>query len=99
MTFIVQTKTYFEPDTRDEVIKLSFSAYEIFKMQKGLVSVHMHLSHKGDHTMTLLVWETEKDHLACMNSPDFGQWNQIWQDLINNGKLRWELDTYESIDP
>ncbi|MEO1050286.1 MAG: antibiotic biosynthesis monooxygenase [Bacteroidota bacterium] len=96
--FIVLTRTFFEASIKEEVMEMAHQSLPIFKAQKGLISIKMHLDSEGKHTMTYFEWETQEDHEACTQSPDFGEWNTKWGELMASGKLTWDLNAYEIID-
>jgi hypothetical protein len=47
--------------------------------------------------MTYMQWENREDHEACMASPDFAEVNDEWHSLIEIGKIRFELYTYQNL--
>ena len=96
--FIVITRTFFDEDTKDKVFEISKNSMLIFKKQPGLIKIRMHVENEQQHTLTYFEWESREAHEACMQSPDFADWGVAWNELVNSGKIRWELNTYEILD-
>lgn len=96
--FIVITRTFFDEDTKDKVFEISKNSMLIFKKQPGLIKIRMHVEHEQQQTLTYFEWESKEAHEACMQSPDFADWGVAWNELVNSGKIRWELNTYEILD-
>ena len=96
--FIVITRTFFDEDTKDKVFEISKNSMPIFKKQPGLIKIRMHAEHEQQQTLTYFEWESREAHEACMQSPDFADWGAAWNELVNSGKIRWELNTYEILD-
>jgi len=92
--FVVLTKTHFKDHHRDAVMEMSDQAVGIAKVQSGFVDIRVHVAHEDNHTMTYWVWETEQDHLNCMTSPDWSDWNPKWEALLGDG-VEFELNTYD----
>lgn len=92
---IVQTKTFFSEDVKEELLELTKSSFEIFTKQSGLISIQTSICRNDNHITTYFEWESEEAHKACMQSSDFEEWNETWQRLIEEGKIEWELNTYE----
>jgi quinol monooxygenase YgiN len=97
MAFIVLTKTFYNQDVASEVLKISKESFPIFKKQQGLQMIRMHKSHDNSHLMTYFVWDDKESHENCMNSPDFAEMNKTWGELMQNGSIKFELKTYESL--
>ena len=96
--FIVITRTFFDADTKEKVFEISKNSMPIFKRQPGLILIRMHVENEQQHTLTYFEWESKEAHEACMQSPDFADWGVAWETLVNSGKIRWELNTYEILD-
>lgn len=94
--FVVLTRTHFADAQKDTVIDMSKDAVDIAKRQPGFIGIRIHLAHGAQHTMTYWEWETEQDHLNCMGSADWAQWNPKWQDLLANG-VQFDLETYDVV--
>ena len=92
--FKVVTRTHFPADKRDEVLELSRAAIEIARKQPGFQGMRVHLASDGSHTLTYWEWATEADHLACMESPDWSEWNGRWEANLADG-MSFDLQTYE----
>lgn len=95
--FVVQTKTFFEPSQESLVLELAEISLPIFRKQPGLIDIQLHLSHDKTHTMGIIQWKKREDHEACLASPDFGPFNEKWEQLMNGGRARFEISTYEVI--
>ncbi len=93
-TFIVQTKTHYTQDVKEQYFELARNAFEIFKKQPGFVSAKPFISEDDTHTMTIIEWQTKADHEACMASPDFTEFNATWEKLMHSGAIKFELNCY-----
>lgn len=95
--FIAVTRLTFGEELKSKVLDISERSVPVFRKQKGLKSLRAHLAHDGSHLMTYLEWESKEDHEACMVSPDWGSLNDEWDELLNSGKVIFELNTYDVI--
>lgn len=93
MMYIVVTRTHFTDDTKDEALAMTDGAMEIASRLPGFVSMRVHLAQDESHMMTYWVWESEQDHLNCMNSTDWSDWNPKWEAMMTKG-VTFDLDTY-----
>ncbi|CAM2063760.1 Antibiotic biosynthesis monooxygenase [Sulfidibacter corallicola] len=96
--FIAITKTYFDPEIKDRISKMTEESATLVRSLKGFVSRRTHLATDGSHFMTYWEWQTKEDHEACMTHPGWAEFNREWGELTESGKLRFELKTYETID-
>ena len=98
MAYYVITRTYMEDHTlKDEVIAMSKASAKIFARQPGLIELKSLVAENETHLSTYLVWEDQKSHLACMESKDFNEVTAQWTTFITEGKIRFELETYQLI--
>ncbi len=99
MGYFVVTRTFIEdPSLKDEVIAMSKESAEIFKRQAGLIEMQALLAENETHLSTYLVWENQQSHLACMESKDFNNVTAQWTSFIKEGKIRFELETYQGLE-
>ncbi len=96
-SFIVVTKTTFDPEVQDELLEVVRQSKPIFEKQPGCRSFVTHLSQDETHIMTYMEWASEQDHLNCMKSPDFNETNGVWQKLFDSGKAKLEFSIYRAI--
>lgn len=96
--FVAVTKLDFDPHLKDDMIALARETAPIFRKQKGNHGVWAHVSTDGHQTMMYLLWETEQDHLACMQSVDFSETNPKFEALMKSGKVAFTLNTYDTLD-
>ena len=92
--FVAVTKLDFDPSLKEDMIALAKETAPIFRAQKGNRGVWAHLSADGCQTMMYLLWETEEDHLACMQSADFAATNPAFEGLMKSGQVAFTLNTY-----
>lgn len=52
------------------------------------------LSENETHISTYLVWDNQQSHLNCMESKDFADVTVDWTKYMQEGKIRFELETY-----
>lgn len=91
--YIVITRTHFSADTKQDTLAMTDGAIEIASKQRGLISMRVHLAEDQSHMMTYWAWESEQDHLNCMNSDDWSEWNPRWESLIEKG-VSFDLQPY-----
>ena len=70
-----------------------------FAELNGFVSGALHKRDDGGRLVQYLQWETEADHLACMNDP---RWDKIpstrrFMELIESGQARIDVRSYAVI--
>ncbi len=98
MAYYVNTRTYIEePSLLQEVLEMSRKSSRIFRAQPDLIEMKSLLSEDETHLATWLVWENQQAHLACMESKDFADVTPRWTKLMEEGKIRFELDTYQDL--
>jgi len=89
--FIVVTKITFSPEEKNKVLEIVRESLPIFHRQPGLKSLSQHLANDQSHTMSYIVWDTQKAHENCMRSSDFDQFNIKWKNLMQSGKPNLNL--------
>lgn len=95
MSYYVITRTYLEdPSSKADVMEMSKASAEIFKKQPGLIEMKSLYAENETHISTYLVWQDQKDHLNCMESKDFNKVTARWTEFIQQGKIKFELETY-----
>ncbi len=98
MAYYVITRTYIDdPSTKDQVIEMAKDSAEIFRRQPGLIEMNSLVAENETHLSTYLVWENAKAHLACMESKDFNNVTVKWTSFMEEGKIRFELETYQQM--
>ena len=98
MAYYVITRTHFEDASlKDQVIEMSKASAEIFKKQPGLVEMQSLLAENETHISTYLVWQDQQSHLDCMESKDFSNVTAKWTEFIQQGKIKFELETYKPL--
>ena len=98
MAYFVITKTTIEDHSlKDDVIAMSKESAKIFRQQPGLIEMKSLVAENETHLLTYLVWEDQRSHLACMESKDFSKLTAQWTRFINEGKIKFELETYSLI--
>ena len=96
--FVAITRLDFDPSLKDDMIELARATAPVFRQQKGNKGVWAHVSEEGHQTMMYLLWESEADHLACMQSVDFASVTPAFETLMKSGKVAFTMDTYTTID-
>ena len=69
---------------------------ELFAKRKGFISEALHKSTDGGRLVQYLQWETEKDHLECLNDP---KWDAIpstqrFMELVRSGQAKIDVRVY-----
>lgn len=96
MAYYVITRTYIEePAVKKDVLHMSKKSAEIFKKQPGLIEMKSLLAENETHLSTYLVWEDQQAHLNCMASKDFASVTADWTNYVQEGKIKFELETYQ----
>ena len=80
------------PDLEEHATK----GLEAFRTFQGFVSGALHLSKDRGRIVQYLQWQTEADHLACMNSPRWEEWPSAarFMDLVQAGGAVMDVRTY-----
>lgn len=95
MAYYVITRTHIDDDSAlDDVLNMSKESAKIFERQPGLVEMKSLVAENKTHISTYLVWEDQQSHLNCMESKDFNTVTALWTSFIEEGKIRFELETY-----
>ena len=86
-----ETMAVLEPHAREGLAR--------FAKLKGLISGALHLSDDGRRLIQYLQWETEADHLACMNDPG---WDELpstkrFLEMVQSGRAKMHVQTYTVI--
>jgi len=98
MAYYVITKTTIvDPTTKDDVLAMSRESAEIFRKQPGLIEMQSLFAENETHLATYLVWEDQQAHLACMQSKDFTEVTVQWTALMQEGKIKFDLETYQPL--
>lgn len=92
--FIVITRTKFPKNLYATAKSMADLSYPIFMKQKGLISLAMHESLDQTETSAYFQWESEADHLACMQSSDWGDFNEKWQVFSAQPGVSFDLQVY-----
>ncbi len=96
--FIVITRSAFSPEIEADVLALAQQSGPIARAQPGLNSMVMHISHDRTQLMTYWNWARREDHENCMSSDEWRAFMPKWEALIEAGKLKFDLETYEVLD-
>ena len=95
MSYYVITRTYLEDSSsKPDVLAMSQASAKIFRKQPGLIEMKSLLAENETHISTYLVWEDQQSHLNCMESKDFNKVTARWTEFIQQGKIKFELETY-----
>lgn len=95
--FTVMVEFDTEPETQKEVLAAIRSMAGVFPTQPGFVSEHFHRSHDGKRIVVYVQWRTEQDHLNCYNNPDLKPTGAGIMALVQAGKARMNVHTYEIV--
>ncbi|MEQ9229908.1 MAG: hypothetical protein RIF46_04445 [Cyclobacteriaceae bacterium] len=99
MPYYVITRTYLEdPSVKKDLLELTKASNQIFETQPGLIEMKSLLSENETHFCTYLVWDNPQSHLKCMESKDFTQVTTLWTGFMQQGKIKFELETYSELD-
>jgi hypothetical protein len=97
-SFAVLTQLTYAPELKDQVAHLTYLSMPVFKRQEGLLYIGMHHHVSEPKMMTYLVWESEEYHLKCMNGQDFSSIMSAWNEMIQSGRAKFEMNSYAVID-
>ena len=99
MAYYVITRTILEDhSSKDAVLTMSKESAEIFRKQPGLIEMKSLIAENETHLSTYLVWEDQQYHLACMESKDFDEVTVQWTAFMKEGKVKFELETYQLVE-
>ncbi len=59
--------------------------------------ISMHKSYDDTYITTHFVWDDKESYENCVKSPDFAEINKIWAELMQNGSIKFELNTYDLV--
>lgn len=93
--FVVVTRSTFSPDVETEALALAKRSVPIAKAQVGFVDMVVHLNHARTQIMTYWKWRNQSDHQACMDSDAWCALMPGWEKLIADGKLKFDMETYD----
>ncbi len=84
------------PDVIGEMEPHAKSGLTWFAGFDGLVSGALHKSNDGSRLVQYLQWESEADHLACMQDP---RWDDLpsaarFMEFVNAGRATMDVRTY-----
>lgn len=79
----------------EDVLRLARGNLPIFARQPGFISARIYCSHDRTRVLTWLQWETQADHEACMQSPDWAQCDPQFSVLLDRGTMQMDVRTYE----
>jgi heme-degrading monooxygenase HmoA len=68
-----------------------------FSNQKGFVSQNIHRSLDGTTVVSYLQWKSEKDHEACLSSPELMESGTDLIALMEKGKATMQVMPYEIV--
>lgn len=98
MSYFVITRTYLEDrSAKKDVLEMSKKSAKIFRKQPGLIEMKSLFSENETHICTYLVWKNQQAHLNCMESKDFKNVTTDWTEFIQQGKIKFELETYQQL--
>lgn len=97
-SFVVLNQLSYEPELKDKIMRLIYLSMPLFRNQEGLISATAHHHVHESKTMTYFVWESEEHYLKCLKSDDFAQIAAQWNELIQSGKAKFEMNAYSVID-
>lgn len=80
---------------QQDVLRLAEGHLPIFAQQPGFIAAQVYYSHDQTRVLTFLQWETQADHEACMQSPDWAQANPQFTVLLDKGTMQMDVRTYE----
>ncbi|WP_282162970.1 hypothetical protein [Ulvibacterium marinum] len=99
MAYYVITRTIIEDQSsKEDVLAMSKESAKIFGKQPGLIEMKSLIAENETHLSTYLVWENQQSHLACMESKDFDGVTVQWTAFMKEGKIKFELETYQLIE-
>lgn len=87
---LVMTRVTCEPGDMPVLLEMAEASAPIFAQQPGFVGSEIFKSTDDARLVTLLRWRSEADHSACMESPDFGELNDRFGELVESGRIGFE---------
>ena len=88
-----------DPDVLAEMERHARRGLDEFGRFKGFVSGALHRSTDGGRLIQYLQWQTEADHLACMNDPrwDDEESTKRFMDHVESGRASLDVRVYEIV--
>jgi len=90
------TRSVYDDDVRDELLEIKELSLQILKKQKGFISIKQFICEEMNEIVSVIEWETKKDHEASMESPDWYPVNPTWILLTKGGKITFEVNLFEA---
>lgn len=97
-SFLVITEVSFAESLKATMENLGKKFAQICAKQAGFRSINFISSHNGKHTRSIIEWESKAHHEACMQSPDFNQFNDEWEKHTKNGAITFSINTYDILE-
>jgi heme-degrading monooxygenase HmoA len=94
---LVITRVTADPATMPELLEIAEDTAPVFAHQPGFVASEIFKSTDDTRLITLLRWRSEKDHQACMESPDFEAANGRFGRLLESGRITFEVHVLERV--
>ncbi len=85
------------PSDQQQLVDLCLQNLSVFQAQPGFVSGTLLRSSDGSAVVNYLLWRSEADHLACMNSPEVAARGKALVDFLGAGRATLEVKVYEVV--
>ena len=97
MSFVVITKVQYPDEIEESLLEVGKAMIPIAQQQPGFIAVTYNLSNEGNETMMYWEWQTEADHEACMNSPDWLKIVEQSAQIFQTEGVEFSMESYERI--
>lgn len=97
MSFVAISKLSFPAELAEKLIAVGHEMIPLAKKQKGFISIAFHHSEQENQTAMVWEWESEADHLACMQSSDWSAIMEKHGTLFQSQGVEFSLETYQRL--
>ena len=87
-----------EPSDQTELVSLARDVLPAFARQPGFVSSALHKSTDGARVVNYLRWQSEADHLACMQSADVAEAGVGFMAFVEGRKVSIDIGVYDVVE-
>ena len=97
MSFVAVSTVKYPTELKEAIHAVGMNMIPIAKRQTGFVSIAFHQSIDKNETMMYWQWESEQDHLACMQSDDWQAIMKLSKSLFQAEGVSFSIETFERL--
>jgi quinol monooxygenase YgiN len=97
MSFVAISKVKYPAELKEAIHAVGINMIPIAKRQPGFVSIAFHQSTEKNETMMYWQWQSEQDHLACMQADDWQAIIELSKSLFQSEGVELSIESYERL--